>query len=205
MNELIRDSRRRLVRAADDERQRIERDLHDGAQQQIVAAAMRLRLRRSEVTDGEALDPIISELEAALEGLRDLAHGIYPPLLRSRGLGEALAAAARRSPLTVTADLTDLGRFDPEIEAAVYFCCIEALQNAAKHAGADAEVHLRITATPGRLAGSVADTGPGFNAARAEGGVGLRNMEDRIGAIGGALRIDGSNGTTVGFDVPVRG
>ena len=208
-NELIRDSRRRLVRAADDERQRIERDLHDGAQQQIVAATMRLRLRRSEVADGEALDPIIGELEAALEGLRDLAHGIYPPLLRSRGLGEALAAAARRSPLTVTTAVDGVERFEPEIEAAVYFCCIEALQNAAKHAGADATVHVRLAVDDGQLVGAVADSGPGFDGGDAANGVGLRNgmglrnMEDRIGAVGGTLRIDGSDGATVEFAIPV--
>lgn len=202
-NVLIRDSRRRLVRAADDERRRIERDLHDGAQQQIVAATMRLRLRRSEVDDSAALDPIITDLEAALEGLRDLAHGIYPPLLRSRGLGEALAAAARRSPLTVTTAVAEVDRFEPEIEAAVYFCCIEALQNAAKHAGADAAVHVQLGVDGDRLVGSVSDTGPGFDDGAAANGVGLRNMEDRIGAVGGTLQIDGSDGTTVDFGIPI--
>lgn len=200
-NAQIRDSRARLVTAADNERSRIERNLHDGAQQQLVAVAMELRLLRSTRDEGEQLDPLIAELESALENLRELAHGIYPPLLRSRGLGEAVNAAAVRHPLTVRVDATDQ-RFDPNIEAAVYFCCLEALTNAAKHAGRDAEVAIAIRVDGDRLTGTVHDNGPGFTAGPDEWGVGLRNMEDRIVAAGGELTITDDSGTKVAFSVP---
>lgn len=200
-NELIRDSRARLVTAADNERSRIERNLHDGAQQQLVAVAMELRLLRSTRDEGEELDPLIGELESALENLRELAHGIYPPLLRSRGLAEAINAAAVRSPLQVRSHVVDQ-RFDPAIEAAVYFCCLEALTNATKHAGTGAEVAITIDLTDGTLSGVIHDNGPGFTAAPDDWGTGLRNMEDRIVAAGGELTIDDADGTRVSFTVP---
>ncbi|GJM37502.1 MAG: hypothetical protein DHS20C19_08690 [Acidimicrobiales bacterium] len=201
-NALIRDSRTRLVQAADDERRRLERDLHDGAQQQLVAVAMELRLLRSATGMDAEIDPLVDELESALENLRELAHGIYPPLLRSRGLTEALGAAGRRSPLTVAIDV-DVERHDAEIEAAIYFCCLEAIQNATKHAGPNATISIEIGETTNLITGSVSDDGPGFAPDPDAVGVGLRNMEDRIGAVGGDLAITNDNGTRVAFTIPV--
>ena len=202
-NALIRDSRTRLVQAADDERRKLERDLHDGAQQQLVAVAMELRLLRSTSGLGDDIDPLVDELESALENLRELAHGIYPPLLRSRGLGEALGAAGRRAPLPVAVHV-DLDRHDPEVEAAIYFCCLEAIQNATKHAGTDATVEIRIDEEDSTIRGSVTDDGPGFAIGADEvAGVGLRNMEDRIGAVGGDLHVRGDDGTCVTFTIPI--
>ena len=206
-NALIRDSRARLVRAGDDERRRLERNLHDGAQQQLVAVAMELRLLKSarptdEADLAERIEPLVAGLEDALENLRETAHGIYPPLLRSRGLGEALGAAGRRASLPVTVSV-DVARQSEEIEAAVYFCCLEAIQNATKHAGPDATVTIEIAVADGRLQGSVADDGPGFDTVENDGGEGLRNMEDRIGAVGGDLRIDGNGGARIEFEIPV--
>lgn len=203
-NELIQDSRRRLVRAADDERRRVERNLHDGAQQQLVAVAMQLRLLRTQIDEPDVIDPVVDDLEHALEELRDLAHGLYPPLLRSRGLGEALRSIGRRSPIEVEVVAPDR-RFPADIEAAVYFCCVEAVQNATKHAGDRPTVRIDLHASDGELKGSVADDGPGFDPSTDTigAGSGLRNMEDRIGAVGGILWVDVAAGTTVRFQVPV--
>lgn len=207
---LIRESRARLVRAADEERSRIERNLHDGAQQQLVALTMEMRLLKSTRGLADELDPLVNDLESAMENLRELAHGIYPPLLRSRGLTEALRAAGLRSPCNVEVDAPP-DRFDPAIEAAVYFCCLEALQNAAKHAGPGAHVIVRLSrdgnAQAGDgdvLAGLICDDGPGFSRA-SSGGVGLRNMEDRIVAVGGTFDAggDGTSGGVVRFSIPV--
>ena len=135
----LRASRTRIVAAADAERRRVERDLHDGAQQHLVALAVNVRLVKDLVTEdpaaaAEALDEIAGEVKATVQELRDLAHGIYPPLLMDNGLPEALRAVASRSPLDVATAVDGIGRFSPDVEAAVYFCCLEALQNAAKHA-----------------------------------------------------------------------
>ena len=142
--------------SADAERQRVERNLHDGAQQHLVALAVNLRLAR-DVVDGRRrggglgmLDQLAEEVKATIQELRDLAHGIYPPLLADGGLGEALRAAGRRSPPPVTVTAEGIGRYGPEIESAVYFCCLEALQNAAKHA-AGAPVDVRFWEQSGGL------------------------------------------------------
>jgi signal transduction histidine kinase len=132
-------------------------------------------------------------VKATIQELRDLAHGIYPPLLLDSGLAEALRAAAGRSPLGVSVMADDIGRYPAEIEAAVYFCCLEALQNAAKHAeGATVEIHLREES--GGLVFDVSDNGPGFDAAVATQGHGFLNMSDRVGAIGGTVRWDSTPG-----------
>jgi signal transduction histidine kinase len=201
-------SRRRLVAAADAERRRIERDLHDGAQQHLVALAVGLRLVREELRaagDGGPEPVLLDELDRgvreAIATLRDLAHGIYPPLLRDGGLTEALRVAATRSRAQFVAD--GVGRYSEQVEAAVYFCCLEALQNAAKHAP-DAEVELRLSADGDRLRFCVTDTGPGFVAGGVPG-AGLQNMADRVGAVGGAVecRSAPGAGTTVLGSVPL--
>ncbi len=183
----LQESRARIVATADAERRKIERNLHDGAQQHLVALAVNLRLVRDLVEDdpdaAEMLAMLADSVKDTIQELRDLAHGIYPPLLMDSGLGEALAAAAARSPLDVEVDAS-VGRHPTETEAAVYFCCLEAMQNAAKHAPG-AHLRVRVWEEAGTLRFEVADDGPGFDVAAATAGHGFVNMSDRLGAIGG--------------------
>ncbi len=202
-------SRARIVATADAERRKIERNLHDGAQQHLVALAVNLRLTKDILADdpaaaAEMLEMLAGSVKDTIQELRDLAHGIYPPLLVDSGLPEALRAAANRSPLGVHVELDGVGRHHTEIEAAIYFCCLEALQNAAKHAP-DATVHLRLTEGGGELRFEVADDGPGFDVQGATAGHGFVNMSDRLGAIGGAVRWDSTpgEGTTISGTVPI--
>jgi signal transduction histidine kinase len=190
--EALRESRARIVASGDAERRRLERNLHDGAQQNLVALAVRIRLARDVLADdpaatAELLDQLADDLRRTIQELRDLAHGIYPPLLADGGLARALEAAANRSPLAVSVTSSDLGRYSPEIEAAVYFCCLEALQNAAKHAPG-ASVEVRLWQESGGLLFSVTDDGPGFDVTATRGSHGYMNMADRLGAIGGTVR-----------------
>jgi len=202
-------SRTRLVATANTERKRIERDLHDGAQQHLVALAVGLRLVRDGLSgpddpNAELLDELDRGVRDSIQALRDLAHGIYPPLLRDAGLGDALRAAAKRSPLNVHIDAGEIGRLPEQAEAAVYFCCLEALQNAAKHApGATVTVTLRIEG--GTLVVRVVDDGPGFDPAKVAGGGGLQNMADRLGAIGGTIDLtsEPGRGTELTGRIPV--
>ena len=192
-------SRARVVSAADAERQRIERDLHDGAQQYLVAMAVKLRLAKqlaAQDTDQaqRMLDQLAGDLNHAIEELRNLAHGIYPPLLSTRGLGEALGAACRRGPLPADLRVDGIARYPAEVEAAVYFCCVEALQNAGKHAGAGSHVQVRLRQEDGSLTFDVSDDGRGFVAASPGAGAGLTNMADRLGAVGGQLEVASTPG-----------
>lgn len=206
----LRRSRRRLVGAADAERSRIERDLHDGAQQRLSSVLVQLRLRsrlarRGTEIDLDEFDGLLDELEAAIAELRDLAHGIYPPVLAMRGLPAALAAAVRRAPVPVEIDAVEIDRFDQTIEAAAYFCCLEAIQNACKHSEPDTTVTVSLRRVDDLLTCSVADDGPGFDVGHAATlGRGIENMTDRIGAAGGVLTIDSAVGvgTTVEFELP---
>jgi signal transduction histidine kinase len=209
--EELRASRARVVSAADAERRRIERDLHDGAQQHLIGLAVRVRLARdlagSEPEKAkELLAALGDDVQEALEELRDLARGIYPPLLQDRGLADALAAAAARVPLRTHVDADGVGRQRPDVEATVYFCCLEALQNAAKHAGDGASVEIRVREEGERLLFSVADDGAGFAAEGGRRGAGLVNMQDRVGALGGTLVVESTRGrgTTVSGSVPAR-
>jgi signal transduction histidine kinase len=206
----LRASRARIVAAADAERRRIERDLHDGAQQYLVAIAVKANLIRQlhgrDEAKGQALlQDLILDIEAALDELRDLAHGIYPPLLSSGGLPEALAAACRRGPLPTTFEANGIGRYPPEIEAAVYFCCLEGLQNAAKYAGDGATACVAVREEAGGLIFEVRDDGVGFDRATTPLGAGITNMEDRVGAVGGRLSVDSrpGNGTRVMGTIPL--
>jgi len=194
----LRQSRARIVASGDAERRRVERNLHDGAQQHLVAMAVNLRLARDIVAEdpaaaAEMLDQLAGDVKDTIQELRELAHGIYPPLLADSGLGEALRAAANRSPLSVIVTADGIGRYTPDIEAAIYFCCLEALQNAAKHAP-QARVEVRAWEESGGLLFSVSDDGPGFDAARARQGHGFVNMADRLGAIGGTVRWESQPG-----------
>jgi signal transduction histidine kinase len=207
-NDELRRSRARIVAAGDAERRKLERNLHDGAQQHLVALAVNLRLVRdivSEDADGasEMLGMLADSVKETIEELRALAHGIYPPLLVDSGLGEALRAAAGRSPLAVDVEAVDVRRHSAEVEAAIYFCCLEALQNAAKHAP-DAHVDVQIADTGERVTFRVHDDGPGFDIANATAGHGYTNMSDRLGAIGGTVTWESSpgNGATISGWVP---
>jgi signal transduction histidine kinase len=202
----LRAAHRRVVTAADAERRRIERNLHDGAQQRLMAILMQLDAITDDPANVQgALGPICEELARALEELRDLAHGLFPPLLVSDGLEAALDAAARRAGLPVRLEARAIGRFGPEIEAAVYFCCVEALQNAAKHAGAGARATVAVSRTPHMLEFSVEDDGVGFVTAHAAQGYGLANLRDRVEALGGTPEIVSApgSGTTVRGTVPI--
>jgi signal transduction histidine kinase len=204
-------SRARIVATADESRRTIERNLHDGAQQHLVALAVKIGLAKQEL--GEAapaasslLDELRSDVQAAIGEVRELGHGIYPPLLRDRGLPEALATAARRSPQSVTVDAKLPGRFPADVEAAAYFCCLEALQNAGKYAGRDAHVEVVVTAVPDHLIFEVHDNGSGFEVAASLNGHGFTNMADRLGAIGGQLFVESSagNGALIRGTLPAR-
>ncbi|MEO6468694.1 MAG: histidine kinase [Acidimicrobiia bacterium] len=207
----LRRSRARIVAATDLERRRIERDLHDGAQQHLVALAVSTRLAR-QLADSdpdatkEMLDQIAADLQDAVQELRNLAHGIYPPLLMDRGLTDALRAAGSRAMLPTSVEIDDIGRYPQQVEAAIYFCCLEALQNAGKHAGADATITIRLREEQGALVFDVTDTGAGFDpSSGAAQGHGFVNMADRVGAFGGSVRIDSApnRGTSVIGRVPL--
>ena len=173
-NEELRASRARIVAAGDAERRKLERNLHDGAQQHLVALAVKLRLAKDAVEDDppgaiEMMDDLRGDIQDAIQELRALAHGIFPPLLVSGGLTEALPAAAGRAALPTTAEVSGLRRYPSEVEAAVYFCCLEALQNAGKHAGDGAKAKLRVWEDDGVLHFEVSDNGVGFTPVRGRG------------------------------------
>jgi signal transduction histidine kinase len=204
----LRASRHRLVAAQDEVRRRLERNLHDGAQQQLVALAVKQRLV------GELIDrnpdkaaSMIAELQAdtadALDTLRDLARGIYPQVLADQGLTAALEAQIRKTPVPVELRPDSIGRHDQEIEAAVYFCCLEALQNVSKYANASRAV-VRLEVDGPWLTFGVQDDGAGFDPARTRLGTGLQGMSDRLEALGGGLEIrsEPGRGTTIAGRVP---
>jgi signal transduction histidine kinase len=204
------DSRARLVASADAERRRIERDLHDGAQQRLVAMRIELGLVEDMLHDEPQAAARIRELEAsadeALEELRSLAHGVRPPLLNDRGLAEALRAAIARSALPVELTTDRVSRYAPEVESAVYFSMLEALQNVAKHARCASRVTVGMhDDTGGELRFEVRDNGPGGDEDAFEHGAGVQNMRDRIAAVDGTLRIVSLQGlgTVVSGRVPV--
>jgi signal transduction histidine kinase len=204
----LRASRQRLVRAQDEERRRLERNLHDGAQQQLVALAIKERLVEGLIArEPDKARQMLSELQTdtaeALDNLRELARGIYPPLLADQGLAEALRSQARKSPLPVQVDADGVGRFSQEAEAAVYFCVLEALQNVAKYSQASS-VEIRLRADDGLLSFTVSDDGRGFDRETTKPGSGLTNMADRMAALGGSLSIESAvgRGTVVSGHVP---
>ncbi len=207
--EELRASRQRLVTAQDGERRRIERNIHDGAQQQLVALAVQARMAENLAgTDPdherELLHQVQQGIQSALEDLRDLARGIYPPLLADQGLGAALVAQARRSPVQVTVEAEGVGRYPQEAEAAVYFCVLEALQNVAKYAEAS-RATVRLWGSEDELRFEVEDDGRGFDTAATGYGTGVQGMVDRLAALGGELRLvsESGSGTTVVGTLPV--
>jgi signal transduction histidine kinase len=208
--EELRQSRQRIVAAQDEERRRLERNIHDGAQQQLVALAVRLNLAKGLAAKGspkvaDLLEAIKGETQDALENLRDLARGIYPPLLADKGLSAALESQARKVSVPVTVEPNGIGRYPQEAEAAAYFCVLEALQNMAKYADARGAT-VRLAHEDGQLVFEVADDGRGFDTATTPRGSGLQNMSDRLEALGGSVQVDSAlgRGTTVTGRIPVR-
>jgi signal transduction histidine kinase len=199
----LRASRQRLVTAQDEERRRLERNLHDGAQQHLVALKVKLGLaemllERDPTQAESALKQLKSDADEALETLRDLARGIYPPLLAEKGLADALASQARKATVRVTVDADGIGRYTQEVEAAVYFCCLEALQNIEKYAHAS-NVHLHLSDLDGAVGFEVSDDGDGFDVGSTKRGAGLTNMADRLDALGGTFNMTSAigQGTTI--------
>ncbi len=202
-------SRARLLREVDDERRRLERALHDGAQQRLVALGIRLELARENLSVSDAassaeLLALESEVDETLAEIRSLARGVYPSLLSDLGLPAALQAAAGRAPINAHLDAADIGRYSAEIESAVYFTCLEALQNAVKHAHAATGVWITLRANDA-LTFEVRDDGAGFDQASARPGVGLTNMHERLASIAGTLRVHSApgRGTRITGSVPV--
>jgi signal transduction histidine kinase len=201
--EEVRASRARLVQAEDAERRRIERDLHDGAQQRLLGMRLALQLARDRIGDDAAVEALLAEADGevggALEELRALARGIHPAVLTDEGLAPALGALARRAPVPV--DVTaEAERFPPAVEATAYFVACEALANAVKHAAA-ARVAIDVTRTNGRVAITVVDDGAG---GADPNGLGLRGLRDRVEALDGRLEIVSAagRGTRVTAAIP---
>ncbi|MGA7987841.1 MAG: sensor histidine kinase [Candidatus Dormiibacterota bacterium] len=206
----LRASRQRLVSAQDVERRRLERNLHDGAQQHLVALKVKLGLAemllgRDPDKARTTLEQLKVDADEALETLRDLARGIYPPLLADKGLIVALESQARKASLPVRVHANGVGRYAQDVEATVYFCVLEALQNVQKYAGAS-EVAVRLHQSEGTLAFEVDDDGAGFDAATVRKGAGLTNMSDRLDAVGGSLEVTSQPGagTSVRGALPAR-
>jgi len=190
LEEDIQAARASALATAEEERRRLERDLHDGAQQHLIALRIKLGLiMELGEPPAELLAELCDEVDAALDELRRLAQGVYPSLLRTDGLASALSAVARRAPVPAAVRTSGVGRHPPEIESAVYFCCLEALQNAAKHAGPGADVTIRVSESDAVLRFAVEDSGAGFDTQLGGGGVGLANMAARTAAVGGTLHI----------------
>lgn len=207
----LRESRRRIVSAQDERARRLERDIHDGAQQQLVALGVKMRLldhlvERDPSQTHELIEQLQAETTDALENLRDLARGIYPPLLADQGLPAALEAQGRKAVVPVRVEPDGVGRYPQEIESTVYFCVLEALQNVGKYANAN-EVTVRLNEADGLLAFEVRDDGVGFELAAVELGTGLTGMADRVEAVGGVFELDSApgRGTTIAGRLPIGG
>jgi signal transduction histidine kinase len=198
--EELRDSRHRLVAAQDEARRRLERDLHDGAQQNLISLRMKLGLAAGMAREKpEALEIHLQEMQGelgeALDSLRTLARGVYPPLLEAEGLRAALRARARQAPLPVEVNCGE-DRYPRELEGAVFFCCSEALQNVAKHARA-ARGSVRVWREEGRLCFEVRDDGRGLDAAASRPGGGLQYLRDRLDVLGGGMEVSSAPGAGV--------
>jgi signal transduction histidine kinase len=205
----LEESRRRLLDAQDVERQKLERELHDGPQQQVVGLKVKLGLAQ-QLAERKGFEQVAAlsgqmgvEAQDAIEQIRSLAQGIYPPLLESDGLNVAITAMAASSPIDVNVGVQLDRRLPMPIEAAVYFCISEALTNAAKHG--EGPISVSVSDTGGKLVFEVADRGPGFDPAAVERGAGLSNMSDRLDALGGSVEIASELGgsTRVTGTVPV--
>ncbi len=195
----MRATQARAAASADDARAQIERDLHDGAQQRLIA--LRIKLHVAAERSGEAapdateqLNQLGTEVQLAIDELRAFARGVFPPGLAVFGPVPALKQIARDAPISTTVSGANLVRYGPEVERAIYFCCLEALQNTYKHAHTATAAHVRIAARGRELTFEVTDNGAGFDAGTVAAGAGIRNMHDRVASLGGSLRIDAARG-----------
>ncbi len=206
----LRASRQRTVQAVEEERRRLERDLHDGAQQRLIALRIHLGLAAERVAQEphagpHVLNQLAQEAQQALDELRRLVQHPYPHLLKQQGLASALRATVAETSPRTRLHTEALPRYHPDLEAAVYFTCLEALQNASKHAGPQTAVAIRLYTRPGQLCFEISDSGPGFQLALTHNSRGgLANMRDRIGAVEGDISIlsTPAHGTTVLGSVP---
>ena len=204
----LRESRARLVRAGDAERRKVEQNLHDGVQQHLIALRIEVTLAESPETDPVTLarlSRIGAGIEEALDELREVAHGIYPPALADLGLVMALKRIRVPTGAALTFDTGAIRRHSPELEAAVYYSCLEAVQNASKHGGPGVAITVVLREHANELSFQVIDNGPGFEPSNPRSGVGLQNMQDRLGALDGRLSIVTApgEGTTVAGSVPL--
>jgi signal transduction histidine kinase len=202
-------SRARIVAAGARERRRLEAELHDSAQNRLIALLVRLGLAREAAEEASpalvrTLDAVIEDAKAAGDELRRIAHGILPPLLASEGLAPALQAESLHTLIGVRVTDTGVGRSHPDLELLVYLCCLEAIQNAAKHAGPGASVAVSLRRENGELSFSVTDTGRGFDLAAVTTGAGLASVRDRIDTVRGRVDVVTApgRGTTVAGAVP---
>ena len=206
----LRESRARIVTAGDNERQKLERNLHDGVQQRLVSVRIDVELA-GELAEGDSavrdkLDAIGTSVDEAIDELREVAHGLYPPALRQYGLVNALEHVRRHVIAPVSFSAEGFGRHPAELESALYYCCVEAIQNATKHGGARVRVAVVLRGNEDELRFEVSDDGPGFDSSAAHDGMGLQNMRDRLGALDGRLTIvtSAGHGTIVSGSIPLR-
>jgi signal transduction histidine kinase len=206
----LRQSRARIVRAGDSERRRVERNLHDGVQQRLIAIRIELDLA-ADLADETSelrtrLNALSQNVEDALDELREVSHGLYPPVLSDWGIVAALERVQPRSSAPLAVSAAGVGRHPPEVESAVYYCCLEAIQNATKHGGQAVRISVTVRERANELTFHVTDDGPGFDPSASHGGTGLQNMRDRLGALDGRLSIvtAAGEGTTVVGAVPLQ-
>jgi signal transduction histidine kinase len=205
----LRESRARIVRAADSERHKLERNLHDGVQQRLFSIAVNLGLAgelTGEPTVRTNLVEIQQSVTDALEELREISHGIYPPVLSDYGLGRAVERITPSAGGSIVVRAAGIGRHPPEVESAVYYCCLEAIQNATKHGGPATRITVILEERAAELTFRISDDGPGFDTSKVHPGAGLENMRERLGALDGSFAIVASpgRGTTVSGSVPLR-
>jgi signal transduction histidine kinase len=205
----LRAARVRSVDARDLERQRIQRDLHDSAQQRLVSVRVHLGLLAEDAEDADrraTIEQLGSDLDLALREIGTVTRDGTPESLRLRGLGPSLRSATLHSPVAVSVDADGLGRYPEQVERNVYFCCLEALQNVVKHAGRNAVARVRLSGTASKVVFEVEDSGVGFDPARVQRGEGLVNLADRVSALRGRLTVDSrpGMGTRIRGEIPVR-
>ena len=194
----VRDSRDRVLAAGHDERRRIERDIHDGTQQRLVALRIHLALAGEQLADHdqrEIVERLSVEVDEAIEDLRSVAAGVYPMVLTQRGLGAALRSVSRHAAIPVSIEERGLRRYPEPVELAVYYCCLEALQNAAKHAGPGAAASVQLSEGNGFVRFTIDDDGAGFDPRSVRRRSGLVNIADRMSAAGGRVSVDSAKGT----------
>src|SRR3954454_10321807 len=205
----VHESRARIAAGADNERRRIERDIHEGAQQRLLSLRIRLdvagRPGQDPAAAAVALRDLAAEVDAAIDDVHSLARGTYPYVLTDQGLAAALALAAGDAPVSTTVIAGPLRRHPAEIENAVYFCCLEAVHNAAQHAGHAAAVHITVAEREGSICFDVQDDGSGFELDAVRAGGGLTNIRDRVAAVRGRVTIESTpgRGTHISATIPL--